>query len=222
VVKSERRKPPGCRSGNLASARCPREKTWSLFSDVKTGARALRGGTDHEKQARQRQDRSADRRAPGAERGGTVSTILWTVPRVEVPTRLGLVVVALRRGRAVVISGKALFTPIRLLAQEANLLEPAREAVRLTPADGDDYLRGLAEVNRGARYVSGPSEILERRPFYRRRGRISAELLTATGIINVNGEGMSDAGRRWLSQRAVPSLRREWREFVEEAARRAR
>jgi hypothetical protein len=30
-----------------------------------------------------------------------MSTRLWTVPRVEVPTRRGLVVIALRRGRDV-------------------------------------------------------------------------------------------------------------------------
>jgi hypothetical protein len=149
-----------------------------------------------------------------------VSTILWTVPRVEVPTRLGLVVIALRRGRAVVISGEARLTPIRLPAQEANLLEPAREAVRLTPADGDDYLHGLAEVNSGATYRSNPSEILERRPFFRRRGRTSVMLLK-NGEITVHGE-MSDAGRRWLSAWAVPSLRREWRRHVEEVIGRAR
>jgi len=68
-------------------------------------------------------------------------TRLWTVPRVEVPTARGLVVIALHRGRAVVISGEARLTPIRLPALEANLLEPAREAVRLTPKDpiGDLY-----------------------------------------------------------------------------------
>lgn len=147
--------------------------------------------------------------------------ILWAVPRVEVPTCLGLVVIALRGGRAVIISGEARLTPIGLPAQEANLLEPAREAVRLTPADGDDYLRGLAEVNKGAVYRSNPSEVLERRPFFRRRGRTSAELLPATGTITVHGE-ISDAGRRWLSQRAVPSLRREWRRHVEQAIREAR
>jgi hypothetical protein len=137
-----------------------------------------------------------------------VSTILWTVPRVEVPTRLGLVVIALRRGRAVVVSGEARLTAIALPVREANLFEPAREAVRLTPVDGREYLLAVAEANPGAVYRSNPSEILERRPFFRRRGRTSVTLLR-DGTISVHGE-VSDAGRRWLSEYAVPSLRREW------------
>ena len=124
------------------------------------------------------------------------------------PTRLGLVVVALRRGRAAVVSGEARLTAIAVPAREANLFEPAREAARLTPSDGDAYLRAVAEANRGAVYRSNPSEILERRPFFRRRGRTSVTLLR-DGTISVHGE-MSDAGRRWLSEWAVPSLRREW------------
>lgn len=137
-----------------------------------------------------------------------MSTILWTVPRVEVPTRLGLVVIALRRGRAVVVWGQARLTAIAVPARKANLLGPAREAVRLTPADGRDYLLAVAEANRGAVYRSSPSEVLERRPFFRRRGRTSVTLLR-DGTISVHGE-MSDAGRKWLSESAVPSLRREW------------
>lgn len=93
-------------------------------------------------------------------------------------------------------------------------MEPARPAMRLTPADGDDYLRGLAEVNKGAVYRRSPSEVLERRRFFRRRGRVSAELNPDTGRIEVHGEGMSDAGRRWLSAWAVLSLRREWRRYI--------
>jgi hypothetical protein len=136
-------------------------------------------------------------------------TALWTVPRVEVPTRRGLVVIALHRGRAVVLEGDARLTAIAVPAREANLLEPAREAMRLTPQDGASYLRAVAEANRGARHVSNPSDILERKPGVRRRGRVSAMLLP-NGEITVHGEGMSDAGRRWLSTYAVPSLRREW------------
>jgi hypothetical protein len=137
-----------------------------------------------------------------------MSKVIWTVPRVEVPTRLGLVVIVLRRGRAVVVSGEARLTAIAVPAREANLFEPAREAVRLTPNDGADYLYAVAEANPGARYVTSPSEILERRPFFRRRGRTSVMLLK-DGTISVNGE-VSDAGRMWLSGDAVPSLRREW------------
>ncbi|MGA2319683.1 MAG: hypothetical protein ABSG95_02925 [Solirubrobacteraceae bacterium] len=51
--------------------------------------------------------------------------------------------------------------------------------------------------------------------------RTSVELLPPTGAIVVSGE-VSDAGRRSLSQRAVPSLRREWRRHVEQAIREAR
>jgi len=76
-------------------------------------------------------------------------------------------------------------------------------------------------VNTDPDYRSSPSEVLERRPFFRRRGRTSAELLPATGTITVYGE-VSAAGRRWLSERAVPSLRREWRRHVERAIREAR
>ena len=120
-----------------------------------------------------------------------------------------------------VVWGDARLTAIAVPAQEANLLEPAREAMRLTPKDGEDYLLAVAEANPGACYVSNPSEILERRPFFRRRGRTSVLLLPRTGTIVVSGE-VSDAGRRWLSQRAVPSLRREWRRYVEQAIREAR
>lgn len=42
--------------------------------------------------------------------------------------------------------------------------------MRLTPKDGRDYLLAVAEANPGARYVSSPSEVLERRPFFCRRG----------------------------------------------------
>jgi hypothetical protein len=150
-----------------------------------------------------------------------MGTRLWTVPRVEVPTRLGLVVIALRRDRAVIVEGHGKLTPIRVPAQEANLLEPAREAMRLTPADGNDYLLAVAEANSSAIYRSHPSDVLESRPWFRRRGRTSVELLPPTGTIVVSGE-VSDAGRRWLSQRAVPSLRREWRRHVEQAIREAR
>jgi hypothetical protein len=140
-----------------------------------------------------------------------MSTILWTVPRVEISTRRGLVVVVLRRGKAVVIYGEAKLTPIRLPAMPAlPPVEPARPEERLTPADGNDYLRGLHELNEGAVYRGHPSEILERRPYFRRRGRVSARL-GAMGEISVNGEGMSDAARKWLTEYAVPSLRREER-----------
>jgi hypothetical protein len=157
----------------------------------------------------------------GARGRKPMSTHLWTVPRVEVPTRLGLVVIALRRGRAVIVDGKGRLTPIGVPAHEANLLEPAREAMLLTPKDGREYLLAVAEANPGAVYRSNPSEVLERRPLFRRRGRTSATLLPATGRITVHGE-MSDAGRRWLSECAVPSLRREWRRHIEEMIREAR
>ena len=62
--------------------------------------------------------------------------------------------------------------------------------------------------------------MLERRPFFRRRGRTTVELLPVDGTIAVHRE-MSDAGRNWLNE-AVPSLRREWDKFVEEAICRAR
>jgi len=119
----------------------------------------------------------------------------------------------------VVAWGDARLVAIAVPAKEANLLEPAREATRLTPKDGEDYLLAVAEANPGARYVSNPSEILELRPFFRRRGRTSVALLK-NGDITVHGE-MSDAGRKWLSRHAVPSLRQEWREFVDEAIRKA-
>lgn len=133
-------------------------------------------------------------------------TIVWTVPRVEVPTKRGLVVIALRRGRAEVISGEARLTPIDVPAFECSHIEPAHGARRLTPADGHEYLVALADANRakrGARYVYSASEILEWRLYFRRRGRLSATV-TAHGEITVHGE-TSDAGRRWLSRYAVPS-----------------
>jgi hypothetical protein len=147
-----------------------------------------------------------------------MTTRLWTVPRLEVPTRLGLLVVALRRNRAVVVEGPGKLTPILLPPRAANILEPAREAMRLTPRDGRDYLLALAEANPGAVYRSNPSEVLESRPWFRRRGRTSVYLLASSGTISISGE-VSDAGRRWLSQSAVPSLRREWHRHVDEAIR---
>jgi hypothetical protein len=135
-------------------------------------------------------------------------TRLWTVPRVEVPTRLGLVVIGLRRGCAVIFDGPGRLAPILLPAQEAlPPVEPAFEETIVTPKDGRDYLLAIRMTNPGARYVSSPSEILERRPYFRRRGRLSATLLS-TGEITVHGDE-SSAGLRWLSGYAVPSLRRE-------------
>lgn len=134
-----------------------------------------------------------------AERGPATR---WTVPRVEVPTRLGLVVVALRRGRAVVVSGHARLAPILVPAREANLLEPERPEMRLTPKDGADYLLAVAEANPGAMYRSHPGDVLEGRRFFRRWGRASAVLLPVTGTIAVHGD-LTDARRRWVSEQAV-------------------
>lgn len=136
------------------------------------------------------------------------------------PTRLGLVVVALRRGRAVVVTGRAKLAPILVPRREASPLEPEQPEMRLTPADGIHYLLAIAEANPGAVYRSNPSDVLERRRFFRRWGRASAILLPVTGTIAVHGD-LSDGRRRWVSEQAVPSLRREWRTFVEGAIRKA-
>lgn len=126
-------------------------------------------------------------------RGRTV----WTVPRVEVPTKHGLVVVGLRDERAVIITGP-----------RGARLEPlhVKPEALVSPNDGLAYLRALAERYPDAVYRSRPSEEVERTRFTRRRGRLTVEM-DALGGITISGT-VSDRGRRWLSG-AVASLGRE-------------
>jgi hypothetical protein len=125
--------------------------------------------------------------------------VVWPVPRVEVPTRKGLVVVAVDQGgEAFIVTGPrgARLAPLHL--------EPDAP---LDPGDGIAYLYALSDRYEGARLISNPSEEIERAPFRRRRGNVTVEMDALGGIV-VTGS-LSDRGRRWLTAWAVPSLRRE-------------
>jgi CO/xanthine dehydrogenase Mo-binding subunit len=76
----------------------------------------------------------------------------------------------------------------------------------LRPADGADYLHAVAGANPGARYVSDPSEVLERRPFFRRRGRTSAELGFG-GEISAGASTSVTAGVCAITGRGVSAVR---------------
>jgi hypothetical protein len=67
-----------------------------------------------------------------------MSTIVWTEPRVEVPTKRGLAVLGLRDTRAVILTGP-----------RGARLEPVHLGdALLAPSEGVAYLRALANGTR--------------------------------------------------------------------------